>query len=110
MKLFADVLAELEAGRGVALATVIATSGSTPRHPGARMAVTDDGRGLGTIGGGRIEAEVMEAARAVANGGAARRVRHHLVRDLAMCCGGAMDVLVAPAGGQREALAAALTA
>jgi xanthine/CO dehydrogenase XdhC/CoxF family maturation factor len=68
VKLYAEVLAELDAGRGVALATVIATSGSTPRHPGARMAITDDDRGLGTIGGGRIEAEVMAAGREVADG------------------------------------------
>ena len=110
MKLFADVLAELDAGRGVALATVIDTGGSTPRHPGARMAVTDDGRGLGTIGGGRIEQEVMAVAREVANGAPARRIRHHLVRDLAMCCGGAMELVVAPAAPMQGAIAAALTA
>ena len=42
MKLFAQVLAALDEGRGVALATVTATKGSTPRHVGARMAVLDD--------------------------------------------------------------------
>lgn len=110
MKLFAEVLAELDAGRGVALATVLATAGSTPRHPGARMAVTADGRGLGTIGGGRIELEVMEAGRAIAGGAPARRLHHHLVRDLAMCCGGSMELVVAPAAPARAALAAALAA
>jgi len=110
VKLFADVLAELDAGRGVALATVIDTGGSTPRHLGARMAVTDDGRGLGTIGGGRIEQEVMAVAREVANGAPARRIKHHLVRDLAMCCGGAMELVVAPAAPMQGAITAALTA
>ncbi len=110
MKLFAEILAELDAGRGVALATVIATSGSTPRHLGAKMAIVDDGRGLGTIGGGRIELEVMAAGREVAMGGAARQVRHHLVRDLAMCCGGAMELVVAPVARSRAALVAALSA
>ncbi|MBK9037444.1 MAG: XdhC family protein [Myxococcales bacterium] len=107
MSWFADVLAALDAGRGVALATVIATGGSTPRHVGARMAVLDDGTALDTIGGGRIELEVTTAARAVAAGAPAVRVRHHLVRDLAMCCGGWMELVIAPAGPGRAALAAA---
>ncbi|MBZ0231093.1 MAG: XdhC family protein, partial [Deltaproteobacteria bacterium] len=93
MKLYAQVLAALDEGRGVALATVIATTGSTPRHVGARMAVLDDGRTLGTIGGGRIEAEVVAAAGEVARGAPARRLDHHLVRDLAMCCGGWMELV-----------------
>lgn len=105
VKLFAQMLDALSAGRRVAVATVVATSGSTPRHPGARMAVADDGTTWGTIGGGRIEVEVIAAAREVANGGAPRRVRHHLVRDLAMCCGGTMDVAIGVA--EREAIAAA---
>jgi xanthine dehydrogenase accessory factor len=110
VKLFAQVLAALDEGRGVALATVTATKGSTPRHAGARMAVLDDGRTLGTIGGGRIEVEVVAAAAEVAAGGPARRVEHHLVRDLAMCCGGAMSLVVAPAAPSRAALEGALAA
>jgi xanthine dehydrogenase accessory factor len=31
-------------------------------------------------------------------------VRQHLVRDLAMCCGGAMEVVLTPANGSRAAL------
>jgi xanthine dehydrogenase accessory factor len=110
VKLFAQVLAALDEGRRVALATVIATTGSTPRHVGARMAVVDDGRTLGTIGGGRIEAEVVAAAGEVARGAAARRLDHHLVRDLAMCCGGWMELVIAPAGPSRAALEGALAA
>ena len=110
MKLYAQVLAALDEGRGVALATVIATTGSTPRHVGARMAVLDDGRTLGTIGGGRIEAEVVAAAGEVARGAPARRLDHHLVRDLAMCCGGWMELVIAPASPSRAALEGALAA
>ena len=106
--MFTAVLTELDAGRGVALATVTAVGGSTPRHLGARMAVLDDGRTIDTIGGGRIEHEVTEVGRAVAAGAAARRVRHHLVRDLAMCCGGWMELVIAPA--DRAVVAAAVAA
>ena len=80
------------------MATVVVARGSTPRHVGARMAIADDGEQWGTIGGGRIEHEVVQAARRVAAGEMdAHVVRHHLVRDLAMCCGGSMEVLVTDA-------------
>lgn len=110
VSLFAAVLHELASGRGVALATVTAAGGSTPRHLGARMAIVDDGRTVDTIGGGRIEHEVTAVGREVAAGAPARRVRHHLVRDLAMCCGGWMELVVAPAAPAREVLAAAVEA
>jgi len=102
---FARALHALDAGRGVAIAAVTGASGSTPRHLGARMAVADDGEQWGTVGGGKIEALVVAAAREVAGGAAPRVVRQHLVRDLAMCCGGSMEVVLTPAGPSRAALA-----
>jgi xanthine dehydrogenase accessory factor len=74
------------------------------------MAVAEDGTSWGTVGGGRIELEVTEAAKEIAAGGAPRRVRHHLVRDLAMCCGGSMDVAIGPAAPSADALARAAEA
>ncbi|MDX2090069.1 MAG: XdhC family protein [Kofleriaceae bacterium] len=101
---FAAALAALEAGRGVAIATVIGAHGSTPRHLGARMAIAADGETWGTIGGGRIEQVVVERAKEVAAGEAPAIVRQHLVRDLAMCCGGSMEIALTPATGSRAAL------
>jgi xanthine dehydrogenase accessory factor len=102
---FTQALRALDAGRGVAIACVIAAHGSTPRHLGARMAVADDGEQWGTVGGGRIEQLVVSAAREVAGGAPPRVVRQHLVRDLAMCCGGSMEVVLTPAAGSRDAIA-----
>lgn len=102
--MFAAALRALDAGRGVALATVVGARGSTPRHLGARMAIADDGAQWGTIGGGKIELVVAAAAREVAAGAPARVVCQHLVRDLAMCCGGAMDVAITPAAVSRVVL------
>jgi xanthine dehydrogenase accessory factor len=70
------------------------------------MVVADDGEQWGTVGGGRIEQLVVTAAREVAAGAAPRVVRQHLVRDLAMCCGGSMEVVVTPAAGSRAVIAA----
>src|SRR6202012_6052328 len=72
------------------------------------MAVADDGQQWGTVGGGKIEQLVAEAAKQVANGAVATVVRQHLVRDLAMCCGGSMEVVVTPA--TREMVAPAVGA
>lgn len=101
---FAAALAALDRGRGVAIAAVTGASGSTPRHLGARMAVAADGEQWGTVGGGRIEALVVAAAKEVAAGAAPRVVRQHLVRDLAMCCGGSMEVAITPAASSRAAI------
>jgi len=103
---FTQALRALDGGRGVALACVVGAHGSTPRHLGARMAVAEDGEQWGTVGGGRIEQLVVAAACEVAGGAAPRVVRQHLVRDLAMCCGGSMEVVVTPVAGSREAIAA----
>lgn len=85
------------AGAAAALATVLRTAGSTPRHAAAKMIVAPEGRVAGTIGGGRIEHEVIEAARALARtGGAAQRIARSLNGELDMCCGGMMDIFVEP--------------
>jgi xanthine dehydrogenase accessory factor len=85
-------------GRDVALATVVRTRGSTPRHAGSKM-IVDPARGLvGTIGGGCGEAEVVEAAAEVLRTGVPRIVRVELLDDVASwspaVCGGVMEVFV----------------
>ncbi|HEY1815772.1 MAG TPA: XdhC family protein [Kofleriaceae bacterium] len=101
---FRASLAALDAGRAVAIATVVGAKGSTPRHLGARMAIASDGEQWGTIGGGQIERMVASAAREVASGAPATLVRQHLVRDLAMCCGGSMEVVITPAAPSHDVL------
>lgn len=77
-----------------ALATVIGRAGSAPQVTGAKLLLHDDGRLVGTVGGGAIEAQVLDACRQVLKDGGVRRVQAHLVRDLGMCCGGSMEVFV----------------
>ncbi|MCG6955465.1 MAG: XdhC family protein [Gemmatimonadetes bacterium] len=95
----ADALRDAsDAGRACALATVVATRGSTPRKVGARL-VVDPERGLtGTVGGGCGEAEVIEAAQRVLETGRAERVTVDLTEDFLSwspaVCGGTMDVFV----------------
>ena len=92
----------VEAGRTVALATVVAARGSTPRGAGSRM-VIDPARGiLGTIGGGCGEADVLAAAPEVLRSGQPRLIRVELMDDVdswsPAVCGGVMDVFLEPVG------------
>jgi xanthine dehydrogenase accessory factor len=91
-------------GRPFVLVTVVRTAGSTPRKAGARMLVTADGELVGTIGGGRIEAELCAQARAALADGQPRLVRHHLTHELGMCCGGEMEAFVEPLGRREIAV------
>lgn len=89
-------LAEMTAAaeQGV-LATVIATRLSTPRHEGSKMIVHADGSVTGSVGGGKAEAVVLEAAREVMADGVCRRLELDLAGDLGVC-GGHMEVFLEP--------------
>jgi xanthine dehydrogenase accessory factor len=60
---FFDQLKDHLARGPVALATVVASNGSTPRIAGARQLLAIDGTVIGTIGGGVMESRVIESAR-----------------------------------------------
>lgn len=83
----------------VVLATVVATLGSVPRHAGSKMIIDPaSGTMIGTIGGGCGEADVIAAARDVAESGVPRRIRVQLTDSIdsfsPAVCGGVMDVFV----------------
>lgn len=95
-----EILTLLEAGESAALATIVGQTGSTPRTPGTRMVVRGDGSILGTIGGGRLEAEVIQTGLEVLRSGVSR-LQHFALSgtdagDMDMICGGELDVLVEP--------------
>lgn len=78
-----------------ALVTVLATEGSAPRGPGARMHVTADAQ-AGTIGGGALEWRAAEQARAILAlpSGSWRVQDYPLGPLLGQCCGGRVRLLV----------------
>ncbi len=97
VKALAEVLAS---GQRAALATVVRTGGSTPQAAGARMLLRADGSTLGTVGGGAIEQEVLAALQRCIGGAPAQLLKRELGHDLAMCCGGNMEVFVEPLEGE----------
>lgn len=70
MKEVSDILGFWETHRGepLALATLVATRGSSFRREGARMLIRADGRHVGGVSAGCIEEEVVECARGVLSG------------------------------------------
>jgi xanthine dehydrogenase accessory factor len=93
-------LAKIErSGDAAALATVIKTSGSVPRHAGSKMLIFPDGTIEGTIGGGELEQQVIAVAKRVIERGALERVEYSFrdpdEGDVGVC-GGEMEVLVEP--------------
>lgn len=106
-------------GEEVVLATVISSSGSTPRTVGAKMLIRRSGEIVGTIGGGLVEYQVLQHAPAVFRTGAATIQSEELMGESIatadqMICGGKMEFLLeliaaTPANEQRwEVFAQAL--
>jgi xanthine dehydrogenase accessory factor len=85
-----------DAGEPFVLITVIATKGSTPRNPGAKMiwraGPCGDGSLAGTIGGGQFEYLVMDAARRHFEQRSCGTEHFILGADADQCCGGTVDV------------------
>jgi len=90
----------LKEGRRGALITIVETIGSTPRKAGAKMLVTEDGKLVGTVGGGCVEADLVGFAKQVMRAG--RPELHEI--DLTaksrdendMLCGGKMKAFIEP--------------
>jgi len=64
-KIFREMAGLLHNGESFVVATVFDQSGSAPRTSGAKMLIRTDGTISGTIGGGRLEADAIQAARQV---------------------------------------------
>ena len=85
-------------GRGVALATVVSTWGSSPRPIGSQLVVDDQGAMLGSVSGGCIEgAVVLEAREAIADGKPRTLdfgVTNEQAWEVGLACGGKVQVYV----------------
>lgn len=99
-ELIAAIAGVLGRGERAALVTIVRTGGSTPQRVGAKMLVHEDGRLVGTIGGGCYENDAAGKARLVLASGQPQLVHYELNDDLAeesgLICGGRMDVFIEP--------------
>jgi len=84
-----------ERGEPVVMATVVRAVGSNPQQVGARMLRFLNGEIMGTVGGGRIEARILEESDALLSSEDSQKYcSYNLQKDLGMTCGGVMDVFL----------------
>ena len=85
-------------GKGVALATVVSTWGSSPRPVGSQLAVDGEGAMIGSVSGGCIEGAVVQEAIAAIGDGAPRMldfgVTNEQAWEVGLACGGRVQVYV----------------
>ncbi len=90
----------LAAGHRVMLATVVRTWGSSPRPPGALLALRDDGRGVGSVSGGCIEDDLIHRLRHEGLPTRAHAVSYGVSADEArrfgLPCGGTLQLVLEP--------------
>ena len=100
-----EVLDDIErwraAGQRVAVARVVGTEGSSPREPGATMAVSESGEVAGSVSGGCVEGAVVAEALKVLAGDRPRGIITFGYSDdeafaVGLTCGGTIHLFVEP--------------
>jgi len=98
--LFQEIAETLKkGGRGV-LATVVGTRGSVPRPAGAKLFYREDGRLVGSVGGGAVEATTLDRCREVLRTGSPRRIEVDITGGphAEGACGGTVEIFLEPLG------------
>ncbi|MDP9468565.1 MAG: XdhC family protein, partial [Chloroflexota bacterium] len=106
--------AEAMAARGepMALATIVATRGSTYRRAGARLLIPAEGEPIGNISGGCLEGDVARIGREVIAAGVPRLVEFDMTADddavwgYGLGCNGSIELFVEPTAGALESVGA----
>jgi xanthine dehydrogenase accessory factor len=97
MQIYEEVLKLKKQGRASAIATIVECRGSSPQKQGAKMLVRDDGSIMGTLGGGCLEADVVQAAMMTIKNGDPMTLPFELTeREGGLVCGGTVLVYIEP--------------
>jgi xanthine/CO dehydrogenase XdhC/CoxF family maturation factor len=87
-------------GRKVALATVVATWGSSPRPCGSQLVVDDKSEFFGSVSGGCVEGAVISEAQQVMQTMQPKllefSVSNEMAWDVGLACGGTVKIYVEP--------------
>ncbi|QNB46488.1 xanthine dehydrogenase [Thermanaerosceptrum fracticalcis] len=98
MKIYQKIVELLEQGEVIALARITSQKGSAPRGSGAKMLVRQDGSIFGTIGGGPLEARVIQEAKESIAKRENKLLEYDLNKELSgglnMQCGGQVQVSI----------------
>ena len=98
----------LDQGDKAALSTIISSKGSLPMSEKSKMLVTPEGKIIGTVGGGCLEADVWTEARRVMDEGKSSIQQFILTEKYAgesgLNCGGIVEILTEPLPEQGQEL------
>ena len=98
--IFEEIARLRAAGEPAALATGIGTKGSTPGKETMRLLVRASGEFVGTVGGGCVEADVVDAALEVLETDLPKRLTFRLTENATgqhgLMCGGELEVFIEP--------------
>lgn len=90
----------IESRQAAVLATVVEVKGASPAKVGAQIVLLSDGKTTGTVGGGKLEARILEDARAALKSGLAGLHHYRLAEEgqdaIGTLCGGEVTVFVQP--------------
>lgn len=100
-ELFEDIEKLARAEKRVAMATLVATRGTSPKREGAKMWVGEEGRILGSVTiGGCVDARVIAESEKVLSSFESRLVEMKLADEdaweIGFSCAGDLDVLIEP--------------
>jgi xanthine dehydrogenase accessory factor len=97
MEIYEEVLRLKRLGRTSAIATIVECRGSSPQKQGAKMLVRDDATILGTLGGGCLEADVVQTAIMAIMDQEPRTMPFSLTeQEGGLVCGGTVLVYIEP--------------
>ena len=86
----------------VALVTVTKCLGSTPCKIGSKMIVTNQKEIFGTIGGGKLEFQVIDEALIAIKQNKIKELSYTLGSSFEQCCGGKVELIIEPMNQQPE--------
>lgn len=99
MDIYREIIRNIDSGRLFVLATIVNSSGSTPRKTGAKMVVYPDKTISGTVGGGDFERFVIEDCLKLIESNSSTLMKKYSFslfgeNSTGMCCGGNVEVFM----------------
>lgn len=106
--IYGELLAVINSGQHVALATIVQSSGSTPQVAGSAAIFSKNGLLEGTVGGGYIEYQIQQKAKEAIQSKQSGYFRFELKDDIdepnSVICGGGMHILLDADPGKNQAV------
>lgn len=99
-ELYEAILDEKYEGIPKTMVTIVSRRGSAPREVGTKMLVLKDGTMIGTIGGGCVEADIMQASLRAMDNKTSQLIQADMTgleaEEEGMVCGGIIELFIEP--------------